>query len=83
MSKLIFKNDVCKCEYFKEITDERVEVKLYKPFNQLQMQERNSVLIAQHECELYIHSKLGSNVFTTSFDNNSDLVTLSCFLVEL
>ena len=61
----------------------RVEVKLYKPFNQLQMQERNSVLIAQHECELYIHSKLGSNVFTTSFDNNSDLVTLSCFLVEL
>lgn len=81
MSKIIFENNICTCEYFEETVDERIEIKLIKPFNQLQIEERNCVLIAQHECELFIRG-LGYTVFATSFDNDSQTVTLSCFLEE-
>jgi hypothetical protein len=79
MTEQIFENATCKCIYYDEIVDHRVELELTKPFDQMQMDERNAVLIAQYECGLFIKRK-GYKTFVTSFDYNSATVTLSCFL---
>ncbi len=82
MVKLVFENIVCKCTYNDSKVDERIDIKLSKPFNQLQIEERNCVVISLYECELFIRHELGYKVFATSFDNDSDEVKLSCFLKE-
>lgn len=82
MGRLVFENNICKCEYFDTIVDERVEIKLIKPFNKLQIEERNCVMIALYECGLFINNELNNDTFATSFDYNSDVVTLNCFLKD-
>lgn len=83
ISKVIFNNDVCESVYYPSNIPggEEIQINLIKQFNHLQIEERNSVMIAIHHCELFI-KKLGYNVFATSWDNNSDEVVLSCFLKE-
>ncbi len=53
---LIFKNDVCTCKTASQHSD--IVISLIKPYNQLQIEQRNSITIATRECELYL-TKIG------------------------
>jgi hypothetical protein len=82
MVKHIFKNSTCTCDYNDSRVDERVEIKLSKPFNMLQIEERNGVMIALYECGRFITGELKNSTFATSFDYDSNIVTLNCFVKE-
>lgn len=72
----VFENDVCKCSHHIGTYDDKEEILigviLTKRYNQLQIEQRNSVNIAIYECGLWLQQKGFNQYVVEDITSNSD-----------
>ena len=78
MNKIFFQNDICTCEIADDVFEDElcIHIMLTKPYNQLQIEERNSVTIAMHESEIELR-KYDVFKFAVEFTNFEDHITIA------